>query len=131
KPWSPPTSAPPLKRRVRALDLPPNRLRQGVGGQEGGSHENRRKKTRPSDLLDGKVRWLLFGGKGGVGKTTCAAATALDLARRDPARRLLLLSMDPAHSLGDVFGAALGDHAHPVRGGPPNLHVREIDAAAE
>jgi arsenite-transporting ATPase len=77
------------------------------------------------------VRWLLFGGKGGVGKSTCAAATALDLARIDPARRVLLLSMDPAHSLGDVFGARLGDRVQRVPGGPPNLHVREIDARAE
>jgi arsenite-transporting ATPase len=44
---------------------------------------------------------------------------------------VLLLSMDPAHSLGDVFGAALGDRARTVPGGPPNLHVREIDAGAE
>jgi arsenite-transporting ATPase len=81
--------------------------------------------------LEGSVRWLLFGGKGGVGKSTCAAATALDLATRAPAKRVLLLSMDPAHSLGDVFGAPLGDRARPVPGGPPNLQVREIDAAAE
>ena len=61
------------------------------------------------------------------------------LRRRDGARprqsrsrrRVLLLSMDPAHSLGDVFGAALGDRPAAVPGGPPNLHVREIDAAAE
>ena len=91
----------------------------------------RRKETRPADLLEDSVRWLLFGGKGGVGKSTCAAATALDLATRAPARRVLLLSMDPAHSLGDVFGAPLGDRARAVPGGPRNLHVREIDAAAE
>ena len=44
---------------------------------------------------------------------------------------MLLLSLDPAHSLGDVFGATLGDRAQTVPGGPANLHVREIDAAAE
>ena len=38
-------------------------------------------------------------GKGGVGKSTCAAAYAIDLARADPARRVLLISTDPAHSL--------------------------------
>ena len=91
----------------------------------------RRKETRPADLRDDGVRWLLFGGKGGVGKSTCAAATALDLALRHSRKRVLLLSMDPAHSLGDVFGAPLGDRAATVPGGPPNLHVREIDAAAE
>jgi arsenite-transporting ATPase len=135
KPWSPPTSAPPLERRVRGLDLPPGSdLPPKGGSHEKGSHvasASRRKETRPADLLEGSVRWLLFGGKGGVGKSTCAAATALDLATRAPAKRVLLLSMDPAHSLGDVFGAPLGDRARPVRGGPRNLHVREIDAAAE
>ena len=114
KSWKPPAAARRLDRRVRGLVV-----------------AGKRKKMRPADLLDGKVRWLLFGGKGGVGKSTCAAATALDLAARDQARRVLLLSMDPAHSLGDVFGAALDDRAHTVPGGPPNLHVREIDAAAE
>jgi arsenite-transporting ATPase len=73
---------------------------------------------------------LFVGGKGGVGKTTTAAALALMLARRDPARRVLLLSTDPAHSLGDVFGAKLGDVAAPVPSGPSNLGVRELDAAA-
>lgn len=116
--WKPPPALPMLERRVRAI-VPP----------EGSAV--RRKKARPADLLDGKVRWLLFGGKGGVGKSTCAAATALDLADRDRARRVLLLSLDPAHSLGDVFGAPLGDRARTVPGGPGNLHVREIDASAE
>jgi arsenite-transporting ATPase len=111
EPWSPPASAPPIAHRVRAFDD--------------------LKKTRPADLLEGQVRWLLFGGKGGVGKSTCAAATALDLAGADPAKRVLLLSMDPAHSLGDVFGAPLGDRVRTVPGAPPNLQVREIDAAAE
>ena len=50
-------------------------------------------------------RLLFFGGKGGVGKTTVAAAAALRLARSDPSRRVLLLSTDPAHSLGDVLDA--------------------------
>ncbi len=71
---------------------------------------------------------LLFGGKGGVGKTTCAAATALALARREPDRRILLLSVDPAHSLGDALGVRLGDEAVRVRGLPGRLTVRELDA---
>ncbi|MCU1385568.1 MAG: Arsenical pump-driving ATPase, partial [Acidobacteria bacterium] len=73
---------------------------------------------------------LFFGGKGGVGKTTASAAVALRLARADPARRVLLLSTDPAHSLGDVFRAEIGDSAGAVPGGPANLIVRELDAAA-
>ena len=47
-----------------------------------------------------------FAGKGGVGKTTCAAATALTLA--ESGRRVLVVSTDPAHSLGDVFGSPAG-----------------------
>jgi arsenite-transporting ATPase len=73
---------------------------------------------------------LLFGGKGGVGKTTVAAATALRLARVRPSRTVLLLSMDPAHSLSDVFNATVGDRAAIVSGAPKNLQARELDAAA-
>ena len=73
---------------------------------------------------------LFFGGKGGVGKTTVAAATAVRLARAEPSRRVLLLSTDPAHSLADVFGVVAGDRAAPIAGGPGNLDVRELDAAA-
>ena len=72
---------------------------------------------------------LLFGGKGGVGKTTVAAAVALRLARADPNGRVLLLSTDPAHSLGDVLRADVGDTAAAIRGAPSGLVVRELDAA--
>jgi arsenite-transporting ATPase len=72
---------------------------------------------------------LFFGGKGGVGKTTVAAAVAMRLARADRRRRVLLLSTDPAHSLGDVFRATAGDTATAMPGAPPNLAVRELDAA--
>jgi arsenite-transporting ATPase len=74
------------------------------------------------------VRLLLFGGKGGVGKTTCAAATALTLAALHPDRRILLLSTDPAHSLADVLEQPLGDDERPVPGASPNLRARELDA---
>jgi arsenite-transporting ATPase len=80
------------------------------------------------DAIEG-ASLLFFGGKGGVGKTTVAAAAALGLARADPSRRVLLLSTDPAHSLADVFKSAAGDTAHAIRGGPRNLLVRELDAA--
>jgi len=52
------------------------------------------------------VRILLFTGKGGVGKTTLAAATGAALAARG--RKTLVVSTDPAHSLGDAFGHTLG-----------------------
>lgn len=53
------------------------------------------------------MRILLFTGKGGVGKTTTAAATALRCA--DEGQRTLVLSTDPAHSLADAFDLPLGD----------------------
>jgi len=53
------------------------------------------------------VRILLFTGKGGVGKTTTAAATALRCA--DAGQRTIVLSTDPAHSLADAFDRPLGD----------------------
>jgi arsenite-transporting ATPase len=74
------------------------------------------------------VRLLVFAGKGGAGKTTCAAAAALALARRRPATPVLALSADPAHSLGDVLGIALGDDERSVAGAPPALRARELDA---
>jgi arsenite-transporting ATPase len=76
------------------------------------------------------ARLLLFGGKGGVGKTTCAAAAALRLARAEPGWRVLLLSTDPAHSLGDVFGVTIGDRPRSIPRAPGNLRVRELDAPA-
>jgi arsenite-transporting ATPase len=85
--------------------------------------------VRPSAMLPQTLRWILFGGKGGVGKSTCAAAFAIDLAGSAPSRRFLLMSTDPAHSLSDVFGAVIGDRPRSIDGAPPNLHVREIDVA--
>ena len=106
--WEPVDPASPVARRVRAsLDAPHVDL----------PHV----KIRPTRLL-------LFGGKGGVGKSTCAAAAALDLAQTS---RVLLLSTDPAHSLADVFGVRLDNAPRTVPGAPPSLSVREIDAAAE
>jgi arsenite-transporting ATPase len=69
------------------------------------------------------VRILLFTGKGGVGKTTTAAATALACA--DRGARTLVVSTDPAHSLGDAFGIELGDQPGPVDG---SLWGQQLDA---
>ncbi len=52
------------------------------------------------------MRILLFSGKGGVGKTSIAAATGLQLSRLG--YRTLVMSVDPAHSLGDAFDLELG-----------------------
>lgn len=78
--------------------------------------------------LDAKL--VLFGGKGGVGKTTCAAACAVDIAKRHPEKKVLVLSTDPAHSLGDAFDCELDDVPRKVPGATKNLAAREIDARA-
>jgi arsenite-transporting ATPase len=81
-----------------------------------------------AEIVPDTARLVFFGGKGGVGKTTCAAAAALLLAEARPGRRVLLLSTDPAHSLADVLEIPLGDDPQPVPGGPDGLRVRELDA---
>jgi arsenite-transporting ATPase len=83
-----------------------------------------------AELAPPGVRLLLFGGKGGVGKTTCAAATALLAARAAPERPILLLSTDPAHSLADALEVLLGDDPRSLPGAPDNLRARELDAPA-
>lgn len=52
-----------------------------------------------------RVRILFFAGKGGVGKTSAASSVALQLAARHPDRTVYLVSVDPAHSLRDVFAS--------------------------
>jgi arsenite-transporting ATPase len=74
------------------------------------------------------VRLVVFTGKGGVGKTTCAAAAALAMAQARPTARVLALSVDPAHSLGDVLGVSVGDEERAVEGAPTGLRAREVDA---
>ncbi len=69
------------------------------------------------------MRVLLITGKGGVGKTTVAAATALRSA--DLGYRTLVMSTDPAHSLGDAFALPLGDDPGEV---VPGLFGQQIDA---
>ena len=68
------------------------------------------------------TRILLFTGKGGVGKTTCAAATALEAARRG--HRTLVVSSDPAHSLADALDQTLGPEPVAVA---ENLWAQEVD----
>ena len=80
------------------------------------------------DLAPSGLRLLFFGGKGGVGKTTCAAAFALACAEQRPEARILLLSTDPAHSVADVLEVPLCDEERPVGGAPQGLRARELDA---
>lgn len=83
-----------------------------------------------STMASAGAQVILFGGKGGVGKTTCAAAASIAIAKNAPRRRVLLVSTDPAHSLADAFGESISDTPRRVRGAPSNLLVREMDAAA-
>jgi len=69
---------------------------------------------------------VIFGGKGGVGKTTAAAAFALALARANRDQKLLIFSTDPAHSLSDSFDEEIGELKSGV-GGYKNLDAMEID----
>ena len=69
---------------------------------------------------------LFVGGKGGVGKSTTAAALAVHLA--DAGEQVLLVSTDPAHSLGDLFATTIGDRKTEIISG---LHALEIDPQQE
>lgn len=80
----------------------------------------------PDFLAEGK-HLLILGGKGGVGKTTVAAAIAWELARRHPEAKVRAISIDPAHSLGDSFGVEVGAEAIAIR---ENLSIQEIDTQA-
>ena len=76
-----------------------------------------------SDPAAAPSRVLLFTGKGGVGKTTTAAATALRCA--DAGLRTIILSTDPAHSLADALDVPLGPLASPI---VPCLWGLQLDA---
>lgn len=81
-----------------------------------------------SDLFEKTdSEFLIFGGKGGVGKTTIAAVTALCTAGANPDKRILIISTDPAHSLSDSFGCRIGDEITRIDAGG-RLYSLEIDA---
>lgn len=84
--------------------------------------------TSLSDLFDKTDReFLIFGGKGGVGKTTIAAVTALCTAGANPDKRILIMSTDPAHSLSDSFGCRIGDEITRIDA-EGQLYALETDA---
>lgn len=78
-------------------------------------------------FLDAPPRFLFFTGKGGVGKTSIACATAVRLA--ETGKRVLLVSTDPASNVGQVFGISIGDHITPIAA-VPLLSALEIDPQA-
>ncbi|MBW4473090.1 MAG: ArsA family ATPase [Stenomitos rutilans HA7619-LM2] len=69
----------------------------------------------------------MFSGKGGVGKTTLSCGFARRWAQQFPNETILLLSTDPAHSLGDVLQMVVKDEPQPIAD-LPNLQVRSLDA---
>lgn len=76
-------------------------------------------------------KYVFLTGKGGVGKTSLACATAVSLA--DAGKKVLLVSTDPASNVGQVFGIEIGNHITPIAT-VPGLSALEIDpegAAAE
>ena len=78
-------------------------------------------------FLDQPPRFLFFTGKGGVGKTSIACATAIQLAANG--KHVLLVSTDPASNVGQVFGISIGNTVTHVPA-VPNLSALEIDPQA-
>lgn len=78
-------------------------------------------------FLQQPPRFLFFTGKGGVGKTSIACATAIKLAA--VGKRVLLVSTDPASNVGQVFGISIGNHITEIPA-VPNLAALEIDPQA-
>ena len=76
-------------------------------------------------LKENALKLILFGGKGGVGKTTCASSAGLYLAKEG--FKTLVISTDPAHSLSDSLGQKIGDQIKGVEG-VKNLSVLEVNA---
>jgi len=82
-------------------------------------------------FLESVPRFVMFTGKGGVGKTSLACAAAVHLAERG--ERVLLVSTDPASNVAQVFGTVIGNRIVPIPA-VPGLDAMEIDpeqAAAE
>lgn len=79
-------------------------------------------------LSEQPTRLLFFTGKGGVGKTSLACATAVALA--DKGRTVLLVSTDPASNLGQVFGVTIGERDSTAIPGVPGLYALNINPEA-
>ena len=89
------------------------------------------KKEQYNPSKTASTKYLFFTGKGGVGKTSIACATAISLA--DSGKKVLLVSTDPASNLQDVFGLALNNKGSEIKE-VPGLVVANLDpltAAAE
>jgi len=71
-----------------------------------------------------QTQFILFSGKGGVGKTSMACTSAVRYA--DEGKRTLIVTTDPASNLADVFEQEIGHKITPING-VPNLWAMEID----
>lgn len=69
---------------------------------------------------------IFFGGKGGVGKTSCSSAFAIKRAQQG--NKVLLVSTDPAHSVSDLLNVTIGDNIVKIK---ENFYAYEIDAQLE
>ena len=78
-------------------------------------------------FLEQPPRFLFFTGKGGVGKTSIACATAIQLA--ESGKNVLLVSTDPASNVGQVFGVGIGNKITAIPA-VPRLSALEIDPQA-
>ncbi|MBP2172821.1 TRC40/GET3/ArsA family transport-energizing ATPase [Methanococcus voltae] len=83
--------------------------------------------SKKLDKEDGTTKYIMFGGKGGVGKTTMSAATGIYCAEQG--LKTVIVSTDPAHSLKDSFEQQFGHEPTKVNGFD-NLYVVEIDPEA-
>jgi arsenite-transporting ATPase len=110
-------------RACAPLDTPQSIEQWSAGVSPAGAAASRRRsKPAPSAGSLQLARLTFLAGKGGVGKTTSAASIALQLAARHPDKNYTVISVDPAHTLRDVFAQ---------QAPPKNLTVETIDTRAK
>ncbi len=104
------------------LDTPERIVAWSEGREDGAQAAPARRPETAEPVALRSTRLMFVAGKGGVGKTTTSASIALQLARKHPDEAYTVISVDPAHSLRDVFEAE-----HP----PANLTVEIIETKAK
>lgn len=78
-----------------------------------------------NDFITEGCRLIIVGGKGGVGKTTVSAGISWGMASRHPHQQIRVISIDPAHSLGDAFDLKLGHEPKQIT---ENLSAQEVNS---
>lgn len=115
---------------ITALDALYPQVLQAERGRSNFFSQNRAMLLLPTspgftDFISEGRKLILVGGKGGVGKTTVAAAIAWGMAEHHPDCNIRVISIDPAHSLGDAFGTQIGHYLVSLS---RNLTAQEIDS---